>query len=260
MSSSSNLFLNLGHLSGLGMSDLNRDDATPQMRPGTIAWVVDAFGPRLVKYVKNVNGSAILKGEFMAYAADGANVKTTTISNITSGTTTSFVTSSLTAGRHEGMIAFVLDNDDSAGAAPESECSIVATNTATLVTLERDYPFSVALAANDDLELIATYQVEDSADGDEAWTCAGVVLGADGISNMQYGWIHVDGICPAIMQDSATEGDAAVADAASVGPFGTDGHELWVGHCLVATSTDEVLLQAPVQFKLWAAENSGGTP
>lgn len=260
MSSSSNLYLNLGHLSGMGMSDLSRDDATPYMRPGTIAWVVDAFGPRIVKYVKNVSGSAILKGEFMAYASDGANVKTTTVSNITSGTTTSFVTSGLTAGRHEGMIAFVLDTAAVAGAAPESESSIVAANTATLVTLEKDYAFSAALAANDDIELIATYQVEDAADGDEAWTCAGVVLGADGISNMQYGWLHVDGITPANTIDSATEGDAAVADAAAVGPFGSDGHELWVGHFLVATSTDEALLQAPVQFKLWAAEASGGTP
>lgn len=260
MSSTGNIFLNLGHLSGLGMSDFNRDDAVPQMRPGTIAWVVDAFGPRLVKYVKNVSGSVIAKGEFMAYASDGANVKTTTITASAGSTTTAIVTTGLTAGRHEGMIAWVLDDAGAAGAAPESESSIVASNTDVLVTLERDYAYTAALDASDTVELIATYQVEDAADGDEAWTCAGVVLPAAGISNMQYGWIHVDGICPAIMQDSATEGDAAVAAAASVGPFGSDGHELWVGHCLTATSTDEVLLQAPVQFKLWAAENSGGTP
>lgn len=260
MSSSSNIFLNLGHLSGMGMSDFNRDDSTPYMRPGTIAWVVDAFGPRIVKYVRNVNGSTILKSEFMAYASDGANVKTTTITNITAGSTTSATTSSLTANRHDGMIAYVLDNDDSAGAAPEGESSIVASNTATLIKMEPDYAYSVALAANDDLELISTYQVEDAADGDEAWTCAGVVLGADGITNLNYGWIHVEGICPAQTANSATEGDAAVAAAAEVGPFGSDGHELWVGTFLAATSTDETLKQVPVQFKLWSYENSGGTP
>jgi hypothetical protein len=259
MSSSSNIFLDLGHLSGMGMSDFNRDDATPYMRPGTIAWVVDAFGPRIVKYVKNVSGSAILKSELMAYASDGANVKTTTISNITSGTTTSFVTSSLTANRHDGMIAYVLDSAQGTGIAPEGESSIVASNTATVVSLEKNYPFSVALAANDDLELISTYQVEDSAAADEAWTVAGVVLGADGISNNNFGWIHVEGVCPAQSAASSAEGDPVEAGVAQVTPL-TAGHELWIGTALVTLSTDEVLKQLPVHFKLFTFENSGGTP
>lgn len=259
MSSSSNLFLNLGHLSGLGMSDFNRDDVTPYQRPGTIAWVVDAFGPRIVKYVRNVSGSAILKGELMAYASDGANVKTTTITNITSGSTTSAVTTGLTANRHDGMICYMLDNAASAGAAPEGESSIVATNTATLITLEKDYPFSAALAVNDDLELISTYQIEDSAAADEAWTVAGVVLGADGISNLNYGWIHVEGVCPAQSADSSIEGDPVEAGVAEVTPL-TAGHELWIGTALVTLSTDEVLRQLPVHFKLFTFENSGGTP
>src|SRR3972149_4287198 len=116
MASNKDLFLNLGHLSGMGMSDFNRDDATPYMRPGTIAWVVDAFGPRIVKYVKNVSGSAILKSECMAYASDTQNVKSTSVANITSGTTKSFVTSGLTANRHNGMISYVLDTAAVAGA------------------------------------------------------------------------------------------------------------------------------------------------
>jgi hypothetical protein len=260
MSSSSNIFLNLGHLSGLGMSDFNRDDATPYMRPGTIAWVVDAFGPRIVKYVKNVSGSAILKSELMSYASDGANVKTTTVTNITSGTTKSFVTSALTAHRHQGMISYVLDVNAVAGAAPEGESSIVADNTATVVTLEPDYAYSAALAVNDDIELISTYQVEDAADGDEAWTVAGVVMSANGISDNNYGWIHVEGVCPCQSAASAAEGDPIVADAAQVGPFGSDGHELWIGTSLVTLSTDETLKQIPAQLKLFTYENSGGTP
>lgn len=259
MASNNNLFLNLGHLSGMGMSDFNRDDVTPYMRPGTVAWVVDAFGPRIVKYVRNVSGSAILKSELMAYAADGANVKSTSVANITSGTTTSFVTTGLTANRHDGMIAYVLDNATTAGAAPEGESSIVATNTATVVTLEKDYPYSAALAANDDIELIATYQVEDSAAADEAWTVAGVVLPFDGISNMNYGWIHVEGTCPVQSANSAVEGDPLESGVAQVTPL-TAGHELWIGTALAALSTDEALKQIPAQMKLFTYENSGGTP
>ena len=260
MASDKDLFLNLGHLSGLGMADLNRDDSTPYMRAGTIAWVVDAFGPRIVKYIRCVQSGGMAKGELAAYASDGANVKSTSVANITSGTTTSFVTSGLTADRHVGMISWVLDSAQGTGIAPEGESSIVASNTATSVKMEPTYPYSVALAANDDIELIATYQVEDSADGDESWTCAGIVLGRDGISNLNYGWIQLEGTTPALSANSATEGDACVADAAQVGPFGSDGHELWIGVYLGATSTDEVLKQVPIQIKLFSYEHSGGTP
>ena len=55
-----------------------------------------------------------------------------------------------------------------AGAAPEGESGIVSANTATVMSFEADYPFSVALAANDDLELIANWQTTDCADGDFA--------------------------------------------------------------------------------------------
>lgn len=260
MSSSSNIFLDLGHLSGLGMSDFNRDDSTPYMRPGTIAWVVDAFGPRIVKYIKNVSGSAVLKSELMSYASDGANVKSTSVANITSGTTTSFVTSGLTANRHDGMISYVLDTAAVAGAAPEGESSIVAANTATLVTLEKNYAYSAALAVNDDIELLATYQVEDSAAADEAWTVAGVVLGIDGISNNNFGWIHVEGICPVQSANSAVEGDPLIAGVAQVAPVAAEGHEAWVGTALTALSTDEALKQIVAQMKLFTYENSGGTP
>lgn len=260
MASDKDLYLNLGHLSGLGMSDLNRDDSSPYMRPGTVAWVVDAYGPRIVKYVKVLQSGGMAKGELCAYASDGANVKSTSVANITSGSTTHFVTTGLTANRHNGMIAYVLDNDDVAGAAPEGESSIVSVNTATRVTMEPDYPYSVALAANDDIELIATYQVEDAADGDEAWTCGGVVLAKDGISANNYGWIQVEGVTPALSAASVSEGDPVVADAAQVGPFATDGQELWVGIALSALSTDEALKQIPIQVQLFSSAGPGGSP
>ncbi|HSE57600.1 MAG TPA: hypothetical protein VLA99_02770 [Nitrospiraceae bacterium] len=259
MANDVNLYFRLGHLSGLGMAEINSDSATPLAKEGTVAFVTDAFGPRILKYCKALNATA--KGELMAYCSDGANVISTSVANITSGTTTSAVTSGLTADRHNGMICFVLDNADSAGAAPEGEMGIVADNTATAITLDPAYPLSTALAVNDDLELIATYQVEDAADGDEAWTVAGIVLGKDGISASQYGWVQQFGVTPALHTTNAiAEGDPVVAGAAVVDAFGTDGQELWVGTALSSCSTDEVLKHLPIKITVWASAGPGGSP
>lgn len=262
MSSLNDTWFRVGHLSGMGAGDLNGNHTYPQMEPGTIAWMRDAYGYRLVKYVKNVHASsALAKGSLQAYCSDGANVLTTTVSNISSGSTTHAITSGLTAGRHAGMICFVLDSAQGTGVAPEGECSIVANNTATRINMEPAYPFSVALAANDDLELIGTYQAEAAADGDEAWTIQGVVVGKDGISAGNYGWVQMEGVCVANHTTNAiTEGDPVVAGAAVVDAFGTDGQELWVGIALVTTSTDEVVPSTPVRMKLLTCAGPGGSP
>src|SRR3990167_3097862 len=208
MSSSSNLFFKLGHLTGLGTSDIQDGfSTTPQSRPGTIAFVVDAYGPKILKYVKNISNSTMAVAEHVGYDGDGANVITTTISNISAGSTTSATTTGLTADDHIGKICFVLDNADAAGTAPEGEMGVVADNSTTVITMDRDYPFSVALAANDDLELITTYQVVDTAASDEAWTCTGIVAAQDGILDNAYGWVVQHGLTPALtIANAITEG------------------------------------------------------
>jgi len=137
MSSSTELFYKLGHLSGLSISDLHSDNArgAQTARPGTIAWVVDAFGPRIVKYVKNMVGSTNAVGELMAYESDGANVRSTSITASSAGTTTTIVTTGLTANDHVDQIAWCVDDAGAAGAAPEGEASVVASNTTTTIKL-----------------------------------------------------------------------------------------------------------------------------
>ena len=262
MSSSTDFFFRVGNLSGMGSNDLSGNDTVPQMEPGTISWVRDAFGYRLVRYCKNVHASAALAlGSLQAIVSDGANVVTTTVTNITSGSTTHAITSGLTAGRHDGMICFVLDSAQGTGIAPEGEASIVDKNTATRIDFAKQYPFSTALAANDDLELIGTYQAEAAADGDEAWTIHGVVVGKNGIDAGKYGWIQLEGNTMANGGTNAiAEGDPVVAGAAIVDAFGTDGQELWVGIALASGSTDEVTPRIPVRLKLLASAGPGGSP
>lgn len=261
MATNNDIVFRMANLTGRSMHDINGDDSTPHARPGSWYFAVDAFGPRIFMYGRNRNGSAITMGELMSYEADGANVKSTTVSNITAGSTTSATTSSLTADDHQGKICYVLDNNDSAGAAPEGQSSIVAGNTATVITMEPSYPFGTALAANDDLELIANWQFEDAADGDEAWTVAGVVVGKNGISDGNYGWLQQEGPVSAdIVTGAVSEGDPVVADAAIVGSFGSDGQELWIGIALAAASADQAAQTLPVMMKLITAAGPGGSP
>lgn len=235
MSSSSELFYKLGHLSGLSNSDLHSDNArgAQTARPGTIAWVVDAYGPRIVRYVKNMIGSTNVMGELMAYESDTANVRSFAVTASSAGTTTSIVTTGLTANDHVDKLAFCVDDAGAAGAAPEGETSVVASNSATQINLQADYAYSAATATNDTFDLVSTYHANDAADGDEAWTCHGIVLGRDGIQDNQFGWVHMQGSVPCTVTGAATatitEGDPIVAAAAGVGDFGSDGQELWVG-------------------------------
>lgn len=259
----SDFFLRPGNLVGMGSADLHADDAEAyrQSKPGTALFLTDAFGARVLRYVKNLNASALAVGDLVSLVSDTQNTISTSVANITSGTTLKAVTSGLTADKHNGMICYVQDNADSAGAAPEGEWSLVSYNSATEIYVDPQKPYSAALAANDDLELLSVYHVEDSADGDEGWTVAGVACGKDGISVGNYGWVVSHGMTMAKHTTNAiTEGDPIVAGAAVVDAFGTDGQELWVGIAANACSTDETLKHLPVFMRVWHSAGPGGSP
>ena len=247
------LVLNVGSITSLGLEAINGDSVAPRMRPGQISILVDAFGPRIVQYCKFINAMAVAE-----LASKPANVA---ITDITSGTTTSFVTTGLTADVHNGKLAYVLDNNDSAGAAPEGETGIVADNTTTIVTLEKDYPLSVALAANDDITLISNWQAEDAADGDLGVDVLGVVLAAGGVAASNYGWVQREGYTSALFTtDAVGAAEPVVAAAASLDAFGSDGQELHCGYSLAAITSDQLAFRAPVNLKLFTAAGVATAP
>lgn len=250
-------FLNVGHLTSLGMSDINGDDATPRMNPGTIAIVRDALGPRILKYVKMQVAAA--RGSLVSYV--GGTQAVEEVDNITAGTTTSATTSGRTAGNDAGKICSVYDNADAAGTAPEGEFSVIAGNTATVLTMEPDLPFSVALAINDDLALIGTWQGEASADGDFAHAVHGVAVGNAGITSGNYGWVQVEGYTKANLKSEAmTFGGGLVADTAMLGVAGSDGVELWCGIVMQDVKADQVADTGIVRLHLFVPAGTGGTP
>lgn len=250
------IVLRLGSITGLGMEAVNGDAVTPRMRPGTIHLGVDAYGYRIFQYVRNVSNSAFAMGELVSKIAN------TAVNNQTGTVTTSATTTGLTADDHIGRLVYVLDDAGAAGAAPEGETTVVSGNSATLITFDPQLPLSAALASGDDLVMISNWQATDSADGDLAHNVLGVVIGNQGFSDNQYGWVQKEGYCPGTdyLSGAITAGDPIVADVAQAGAFGTDGQELWIGIALAGVSADQVADTGPANLKLFTCAGPGTSP
>ena len=247
------LVLTIGNITSVSPGDINGDSATPTSRPGTLSILVDSFGPRIIQYVKFIN--AMLMGEAASKPA------TVAVNNITAGSTTSATTTGLTADSHDGKLCYVLDNDDSAGAAPEGEVAIVSNNTTTIISMERDRAFSVALAVNDDLTLISNWQAEDGTDGDLAVDILGIVLGNQGVAAGNFGWVQREGYVVAdIVTGALTVGDPCVMGANILDTFGTDGQELWVGYYMASATADQAAQTLPCNIKLFTSAGLGTAP
>jgi hypothetical protein len=153
---------------------------------------------------------------------------------------------SWTASTQAGAIFYVTDDAGAAGAAPEGEVSIVASNTAGQLTLEPELPMSAAIAVNDAVRTISNWQAEASADGDLAQTCLGIVIGENGVTSGNYCWVLSQGFTKATTAVSVVVNEPVVCAAGTVGPWGTDGQELQVGTAKGAVAADQVALKVPV--------------
>ena len=250
MSSSGDIFIRLQHITSLGQSDLNGDEATPQADPGTLAIVNDRYGYRVFRYLQNKSGAAYTKGECVSRPVNVA------VANITSGTTTKAVTSGLTADAYNGRMAVVTSNDDVAGSAPEAEVSFIDDNTTTDINFDPQYAFSVALAANDDLEVVATWQSTQSAASDRAVEGLGAVMGLNGISDGRYGWalIEGNGMVKSATNVAFAELEALTASAGTLKGSAASTSLHW-GYALASTTASHAL--SPVCLKLFTANGAG---
>lgn len=242
-------FLHIGSIAPIGGGGLNANDLGPTNREGLISFMMDDFGFRAFQYVRNWNGSDLVQGDLQSKIAD------LDITDLDSGTTTSATkTSGFTANKHNGMLLVVNDNDDAAGGEPEGECSIItAGNTADKVDVDADRPFTVALAANDDVSVFSIWHCDDSADSDPAADVMGIVIAEDGMTDQYYGWLQIYGLCPKAKHSAADVADKAeiVAGAAVVADAGSDGQELIIGYQIgTFTATSHDTSMAPVFLQL----------
>lgn len=256
MANTNDLFLGLGHLIPIGSSDLKSDDKVPTYARGQLSFIRDAFGARVFRYMRNRTASATAVGELMARTAN------TTITNITSGTTTSITKTAAgwTVDAFKEDILFFDDVDASAGAAPEGELGVIVSNTATVIQIDGKRPFSAAAAVNDDFIVYSLFQWKDAADGDLGRDVFGICMAI--VSTLYYGWLQCYGYCPDAVHTTAavTAGDPVVAGAAAIAAFGTDGQELWIGWSPLGIKADQVVLTALVFIDVFSPEGPGTAP
>ena len=240
MSTAAQEYLNPGFMVGLGYPDLKEISAgvNPEYTPGGWAFLNDAFGQRILAYNKVTQSGGQTVGQF------GQVDAATAITDITSGTTTSLVTSGLTANAHVGNALYVTDNADSAGAAPEGEVGIVVSNTATAVVIDAGRPFSAALAANDDLTLYRIHDVIDAAIDAKASDAKGICFHGIG-TQYRWGWYQIYGFYPGaatVTGATAAGADMGLEAAASVGDGQAGGIEYVWGQHTAVTQADQVNL------------------
>ena len=186
------------------------------------------------------NGSTVVQGELMSKIGDATGY--TAAGSISGGSTTTAITSGLTADDHEGAILRVLDNADSAGAAPEGESSIVSAQTATLITVDSDLPFSAAIASSDTADLLGVYACADAASNDESVGVLGIVVGEAGIADNSFGFLQCAGVNPQTLMKASTghtRGGMMIADTARVtAAAAASPAEDIIGQFLVTTTSD----------------------
>lgn len=208
-------------------TDLASTSTTPLETPGIEREIMTKLGPARVRYGQATQSGGVTRGELTKYKAN------VSINNITSGSTTTVVTTGLTANAHDYDILVCFDDDGGAGAAPEGEAVPIIKNTTTTVYIDPDNPFTAAAAANDDFRVVSFSKNIDSAAGDERADLFGIAAAT--IAADSWGWFFCAGICPYALVKASTALTAAkaiIADVARVTVSSSSGHELIIGQVL----------------------------
>lgn len=215
---------------------LDASDSTPKEMLGAIREDYSPFfGPRKFEYVRfHVATNAGVPCSYLVPVS---------VANITSGTTTSLVTSGLTADIYKGGILRCTDDAGAAGAAPEGESAIIIDNTTTTITVDSNDAFSAALAANDDFHIVLRFAVVAAASGDTNAKVAGVAMATHAQYN--YGWVQFYGQHPSVAAVAAGTGitadKAVIASTAVVTVGSTSAAELRIGYTPTGLTSDTVL-------------------
>lgn len=257
---------NFSLLTAISMEDLDGNHANPRgYIPGGIFFLNSPFGPRLMQYVQNRTTTAYLQGQLISSVGD-TDGKTQITSSGAAGvnTVTQATTSGLTADAHVGANMYILNSLISAGAPPEGEESVVVSNTATLVKVDPNLPFSATVTSGDTINLNGFYNAELSAIGDLGSVVLGVAVGKNGVDATNYGWVCKQGKCPnALIKASTamTQNDAFIADTARLGPAvgGTATAQLQVGYAPNVVNSDIVSDKTTAFLTLGFGFNPGTT-
>lgn len=218
---------------------LNASDTTPKEPKGAVRWTYDpVLGYRGFQYVRFDQSGGATKDNLVSYRG------LISVSASGAGTTTTVVTSGLTADTLADGIIVCLDDAGAAGAAPEGENGRIAANSATLITLDSNDAFSAATASSDTFRVLLPWAVTSAVTGHTAAKVAGVVMATQ--AQYSWGWVQFAGFHPSVSAVAAgttiTEDRDLIVDTADVVTNGsTSAVELRIGYTPFALTTDTVL-------------------
>ena len=245
----STTFLDLRHITGLTGSDLENNTATAKgFAPGQPMWMYDSQGLKVFTLVQiRASGTgSVTRGQVLSRCGGVQGVLETTVST---GTTTSVAHASnaLVTNQWVGAICYLASTGSTAIATPESESSIVVSNSSTAININPLYPFSTTPGAGLLAELLATYQAEWASAGDVNSTVLGAVVAQNGITSGNFGFVQSFGPCTRVAKQTTTAtptvlltgGQLAVGTASAVLCTSTAGAlaNLTVGRALAPASS-----------------------
>lgn len=241
----------MSNIIALGYADINADDTPANARavPGSIGFFVDQFGMKYCRYIKNVRGSAFVLGDVVRRIAD------ITFTGPTGATTTSITkVGAFTANANIGKLLNYQTNA-AAGVAPEGETAIISSNTADVLRLDATYPFSAVpgIAGGDSYRIYGPWHGDIAAGVVIAPDVLGCVIGANGISNGNFGWVLYHGLHPLTKVTAAgiAAGAQVVTGAGALATIGANAQGNVVGYnigTVAATNSGKV----PIMWTLGA--------
>lgn len=214
---------NFALMHAVGLGDLDTDSPVARgLNPGACVWTHTPWGMRLLRFVQNRHTAAVVKGALLSAVGD-TDGKTQVAAAGAAGlnTTVKATVVGATADIHQGGGIYILNSTIGAGTPPEGEDSIVASNTTTTIYVEVGNPFSATITPTDTINLYGTYNSQLSAQGDQAYAVQGVVIGKNGISSGNFGFVARNGYTPntlVVAATALTQNDPLIADVGRVGP------------------------------------------
>lgn len=161
-----------------------------EVQIGTDRWEIDnSFGFRKFKLIRP-DGGAMTIGQIASMEIQQAAAAAATSGSLTTLVDTGIgFTASEFAGVFGPAYVLIVNNDDSAGAAPEGDVRLISANTTDTLTVATD--FAAAVAVSDTYVIIRPFAAEDGVEGDVAAETLGVLLGS--IADNSFGWAQYYG-------------------------------------------------------------------
>jgi len=210
-------FLHVGNIIPIGIGDLESSDADDKRSaaPGQFSIIRDAFGERIVRYMKCQQVGGHAKGE----PAKRKNRSGYTLSAGGTITSARLYGNFASAGKWKGAMVVLTNNATTVGAAPEGEVAICVSNTASCAYLDRDAGFTTAPAANDTIDMFSVFGVEDASSGDAAALGAGIACGDIAVG--EWGWYQCKGIFPNAKISAKVSANTALIIGSTAATFRT---------------------------------------